>query len=860
MSGPKRGDSSDEDDPARVPELPTEATRTLRPSGATPRPAGETDVLSNATEASRGREGKALSAVVQSVVRDGDNTTRLSLRGREVLRLDGERIEIVRYGFSDLDGPRLEWHVRRVEWSEGLSQPYELTLELVTDDLSVNCDELLGAQGAFEMARGELLRTAYGIVQRVDYLGVVADRQLVRVSVVPAFGLLVQQIDSRIFQDMTAVEIVKAVLGPALAGYGRELDASSKVKGKYDTRDYCVQYRESNFAFACRLLEEEGIAYYFEPDDDGRKEKLVLCDNNNDYDDVPLVVDDEVPIIPDRPELADRESLRGFEWCQREQVNQVVMRGFNWKTPPSPDEGTKARTDAQHHRVRELYEHDDRRQIVDAGGNEGFTGLAQREPMATRRLELFTAGTAHGRGRSNVTGFMPGRKLRLGPHVRPELDGGRFLLTRVVHVGNAPDETRLGEDSELPRYENEVECLPFAHAFRPPLVTAKPRVHGPETATVVGPGGEEIHTDKWGRIKIQFHWDRLQPADGTSSCWVRVGQPWAGPGWGTWFLPRIGMEVIVDFLEGNPDRPLVVGCVYNGTNTPYGSPEGKTKTGLKSNSSPGGGGSNELSFDDAAGSEAIFAHAQKDYTEVIENDHTTTVHNNQTITVDVDQTVTVTGNQTQSITGNQTQSITGDQTESVSGAQTMSVTKDRTVTIDGSQTVTIKGGLSKLDITGDYKVDASNTIEIQAPTHFKLTVGGSSIMVEPGKITISAGGQAMLVLDVDALMASSKGSQVKLDANALTAASTGGLVELTADAIMQASGGGQVKLTGDAELYGTKTIVAGEVAGLELTADASLSGTNVSISGDAKVGIAGGAVSSAASGSNEISGSVVKIN
>jgi type VI secretion system secreted protein VgrG len=766
---------------------------------------------------------------------------------RRILGLEGERIDIVRYGFIDIDGPGLEWHVRRVHWSEGLSQTYELTLDILTDDLSAECDELLGAQCELEMTRGGMRRTAYGIIHRVDYIGVVSDAQHVRVYVVPAFHLLSQQIDSRIFQGVTAVEIIKEVLEPALAAYERKVDLSTKVKGDYNKRDYCVQYRESDLEFVCRLMEEEGIAYYFEPDDAARKEKLVLCDNNSDYGEVPLVMDDEVPIIEDRPELADRESLRSFDWCQSEQLNGVALRAFNWKVPTSIDVGNHARIDQQHARVRELYDHDDRRQIVDDLDDEAFTGEAmpQREPMAAKRLELFTTATMCGQGRSNVTGFMPGLQFKLGEHTRAELDGGTFLLTRVVHTGDAPDEVRSDGPTAQPRYENSFECLPISTVFRPPIITPKPRVHGPETAIVVGPESEEVHTDKWGRIKIQFHWDRRLPSDGSSSCWVRVAQMWAGAGWGTWFIPRIGMEVVVEFLEGNPDRPVVTGCVYNGDNAlPYTLPDDKTKSTIKTNSSVGGGGSNELRFEDLKGSEEIYTHAQKDYNEVVENNHSTTVHANQTNGVD------------------------GSQSQSIGGDQTMTVGKNRTVTIEGSQAVTINGSQgnsgvngSKLDITGDYEVDASNTIELQARTHIKLSVGESSLLIEPTKITITAGGGAKVVLEASALMhAAAVGTMVFLSDNALVQSQAQAKVFLSDSVLVQSRAAAMVLLNADASMSGTKATVRGTGATLELTTDASLAGANVSVSGSAKVGIAAAAVSSAATGTNEIVGAVIKIN
>jgi type VI secretion system secreted protein VgrG len=209
---------------------------------------------------------------------------------------------------------------------------------------------------------------------------------------------------------------------------------------------------------------------------------------------------------------------------------------------------------------------------------------------------------------------------------------------------------------------NRFECIPLAVEWRPARRWPKPRITSMQTATVVGPSGEEIHTDIHGRIKVQFHWDRENPANETSSCWVRVQQAWAGGGWGFWWVPRIGMEVVVQFVDGDPDRPLVTGSVYNATNElPYPLPDEKTKSTIKSNSSLGGGGSNEFRFEDKAGSEQIYAHAQKDYNEVVEHDHNTLVHNCQTNTVDVDQTQTIGANQTETV-HNQVMTVDGNRT------------------------------------------------------------------------------------------------------------------------------------------------------------------------------------------------------
>jgi len=769
------------------------------------------------------------------------------------LGLQGERIENVTYSFTT-DGPDIAWRVRRLHWVEGMSYAYEMRIDVSTADEDPDVDSMLGSSIELLIERGShLRRSAYGMIQSVEYIGFIEDHLWLSLVIVPAFRLLSQRVDTRIFQGKTVVEIIDEVLGKDLADFDREVDTTG-LAGDYNARDFCVQFRESTFDFCCRLLEEEGISYYFQPDDDTRHERLVLADANDQYADVDLIQGEDVPIMGANVEQADRESIQRYDWEQKRVVTKLATRGFNFKTTPDFDEADAEAADEFNPRVREVYTFDDRRQITDDPNGDpmaqSFTGegLDQRQPMADNRMKLSVAGSKTARGASNHAAFMAGMFFALGTHQREDLDGQRFLITRVIHRSSGS-----GSGTGA-RYSNTFEAIPEAHEHRPALLTPRPRVHGAQTAIVVGPAGQEIHTDKHGRIKIQFHWDRLQPNDENASCWTRVVQPWAGSRWGGIVIPRIGMEVVVDFLDGNPDRPLVVGCVYNKTNPPpYTLPDEKTKSTFKTNSSPGGGGSNELRFEDAAGAEEIYSHAEKDYNEVVENCHTTTVHNNQTNTVD----------------HNQTQTVTGNQVELVSGDQNMTVKMNRVVVVQGSHSVQIKGAPdgpaaknpdpattlpvkgSKLEITGDYKVDVSNVIEIQAPTHILLTCGGSSIKMTPSSITLIAGGGASLVMDGDLLAVSKAGSQQLISADISLGASTGSGLELTGTAVMaSAKGASTIDLSGDAKLDSTgKTTISApttELIGGDGSVKASgkveIKGSPVKIDGGSEVSVVGGVV------------------
>ena len=768
------------------------------------------------------------------------------------------RIEIVDYEFSVEEDVGAPWEVRRFELLEALSTPYALRLDVLTQDTATDTEALLGSSCEIAIGRGAVGRVVAGIIVAVDHVGANHGLLHVRLEIEPAFALLRHQIDTRIFQGLTVVEVVREVLDSALGEHGRKLDVEG-LRGEYPARDYCVQFQESTFDFVSRLLEEDGIAYRFEYDDGSQTETMVLVVDNADYVDDELVVDDEVPIIVDRPEVADRESLRFFNWRRVRATDAVHSRGFNWKAPDAIDEGDEA-YDAPRGRVLQHYEHDDRRRIVDDLDDEGFDGTTQqRQPMATRRLEMYAAQTKVGRGRGNVTGFAPGRVFDLGEHPRPDLDGGRFLVTRVLHSGDCADrEAGMAGDE---RYVNRFECIPADQPYRPQCKTPRPRVYGPQTAIVTGPDGEEIHTDKHGRIKVWFPWDRLQAPDDQSSCWVRTAQSIAGRGFGAWFLPRVGMEVVVEFLEGNPDRPVVTGCVYNGDHAlPYPMPDEKTKSTFKSESSPGGDGFNELRFEDAKGSEEIFIHAQKDLNIKVLNDNNTNV--------DIHQNLNVGGNQTVVIQGNQTVTVKGDPAQPEGGG--------------GGGGGGFKG--SATDVTGDYSVKASATVFVGAPDSITLECPGSSIKLEPGKITLTAGGGATIVLDANALMQSAAGSQVFLDGNALSQSSGGSSVLLDGNACMKSSGGSTVLLDGNAlvsaaagasALYDANATITGAVATVcstsggfvELTANADLSGATCTCAGSgasvtltANADIAGAAINSTASGVNAISGATVTLN
>ena len=764
-------------------------------------------------------------------------------------------LEPVSYFISILDDIDLGWRVTRLQMTESISHPYELIVELVTEGHSVETetDLLLGRSIELVIQRGGLARPIFGVVRRIEDLGAVQSMLCVVAHVVPALSLLGQRKDTRIFQGQTVPEIVADVLGPALAEYGREVDTDAGLSGDYEPRDCCVQFRESDLDFCNRLLEEEGIAYIFEPDEDNGAEKMVLIDSNDAFPELEFAHGGEVDIIQDRRDLADRESLNAFDLLQRELPTGIATRAYNFKGP-SLDEFVEGEAD-ERGRTRELYLYGQRRQITDDPNEDpdaqSFTGeeIDQREPQAKKRFELERRDARVLEGGSNLSCASPGMRFMLGPHARDDVAHLEYLIMRVRHQGEGDPSGGDGGTS----YSNSVECIPKDTPYRPARRTHKPRVFGSQTATVMGPAddpNEDIHTDPHGRVKVRFHWDRLSPEDEHASCWVRCAQMWAGAGWGSMFIPRVGMEVVVTFLDGNPDRPLIVGCVYNGTQTPpYTLPDDKTKSTIKSDSSPGGGGFNEFRFEDSAGSEEIYLHAQKDLNETILNCMSTSVG--------ADQSLSVGNERSKTVDGNETVTVKKDRVTTIEGSETMQIMGSHKLTIDGGAAKgsgTDPGAAgSGVDVTGEYNITATEKFTVTVGDS-KLTMDTSTITLETSStLTLKVGGSTVtLVPD-------------KIEGSSATVQLSGGdcasVLKLDGDADMEGGGkvlihqgSSQLQLDGDAHLKAATTTAEGSTLA-ELKSD-----TEAKVSGGPSAKVGATAISIEATGNVDVKGAVVNLN
>ena len=610
---------------------------------------------------------------------------------------------------------------------EDLMGPYRIAIDLNMNEVDVDPVALLGGDVVFTIHRMPISRRMCGVARTVEGGEQRADGGTnLHVEVVPAFALAALRRNTRMFQKKSVPEILEIVLADALGTYGRS--ASLELNASYPTREYCLQYQESDLDFVSRLMQEEGIYPVF--DHEGGVEQLLLRDDNSPAALVETVVPGEIRFDTSDVRVAEYEPIFDFSVSEAETMTSVHVRDANWTLATHPVEATASGTD-ELGRTRESYEHGEGRALTISDYDQGVRRYQASDAArrVTLRQETLAAPGRVGLGGARTIGLRPGSRFRLAGHPTVGLDDD-YLVTRVVHTSEEPEGLRGIGATEA--YHARFECIPFATPYRAPRTVAAPRIPSIQTAVVTGPGGQEIHTDEWGRVKVQFAWDRENPANETSSVWLRVRQAWAGAGWGALWTPRIGTEVVVSFVDGDPDRPLVTGSLYDGPNlVPYSLPDERTKSTMKSNSSLGGGGFNEIRFEDKAGSEEVFVHSQKDMNRV--------TLNNERIDVGVNQTVSVAINQDQTIGSNQTESIGVDQSLTVGSNRVVDVGSNFTETIGATSTITVSGHATEtLDAGETQTVNAGRTETVNAGE--TRTVNGGQTETVNGFLTQTVNG------------------------------------------------------------------------------------------------------------------------
>ncbi|EYF06831.1 type VI secretion system Vgr family protein [Chondromyces apiculatus] len=597
-----------------------------------------------------------------------------------------------------VDGISDELRVVRFDGREGLSQLYEfeITFAAATD---LALADLVGKPAVLTFRVGEDPRHVHGILASLEQGDEGKKLTSYRAVLVPEVWRLRHRRDSRIFQELSVPDILKKVLGGAGIN-----DFRLSLSGTYAPREYCVQYRESDWDFMSRLMEEEGIATWFEHTEGSHV--LILSDNPSAH---PAIAGESTLVFrPPLGALVKGEHVSRLHVAERVRPGKVTLRDYNFKKPSLLLEGV------------EQAPQDDDLEIYDYPGEYDEPGHGRA--YAKIRLEEMQVARRTGDGESACPRFVPGNRFTLAEHPRDDFNAD-YLLVRVDHHGSEPNPEQSGGGAP---YGNRFHLIPADIPFRPTRVTPRPTVRGIQTAVVTGPAGEEVHTDEHGRIKVQFHWDRQGKKDDKSSCWMRVAQAWAGGAWGAVFLPRIGHEVVVDFIEGDPDRPLVVGSVYHGANVPpYPLPAEKTKSTLKSNSSKGGGGSNELRFEDKKGQEEIFLHGQKDWNILIEHDKTQKVVHDEALLVGHDRSKRVDNDQSESIGGHKSIEVTKTHTETIGEDASVSVGGNLDESVAGSHDERVDGDQS-ITVGGDQSVSVGKSMSLSVGDSKSESVGKSS--------------------------------------------------------------------------------------------------------------------------------------
>ena len=587
--------------------------------------------------------------------------------------------------------------LRSFRGEERISGLFQFTLEMVSEDNAIDFKSIVGKPVTVTLTLGnDVEHHLNGIVGR--FVQEETNLRLTRyfADIHPWLWMLTKTSDCRIFQNKSTPEILEAIFSDL--GF---TDFRNDLKKTYDKREYCVQYNESAFNFVSRLMEEDGIFYHFEHVVD--KHTLVLGDDADAHQTCPGL--ESTPVYF-RHSLIDHTQDLAVTRCLVEE--QVVSGSFahddyNFETP-NTDLKVESQSDSPAFRVYEY--------------PGGFLKKDAGEKRADIRLDALEQPKKVIRGDSFVRAFVAGHKFQLKDHYRADVNQ-TYVLEAVSHAATQES------------YTNSFTAFPADTPFRPPRQTPKPRIAGTQTAIVVGKAGEEIWTDKYGRVKVQFHWDQLGKKDENSSCWIRVDYGWAGKQWGGIFLPRIGQEVIVSYLEGDPDCPLITGSVYNSEQTvPYTLPDEQTKSTVKTNSSKGGNGFNEIRFEDKKDSEEIYFHAQKDQNIVVEHDRTKKVLNNETNEIKKDRSTTIQeGNDTYTVAkGNRAFKVdTGNETYDVKGKRDLTITGNETHTNNANYTHTISGNYS-LKVTGNLTIETMGTLTLKS-------TGGTNIE-SPAVVTI----------------------------------------------------------------------------------------------------------------------------
>lgn len=631
----------------------------------------------------------------------------------------------------------IKGYLVRAQVDEALGEIPLMTVEFMSTDLDLDLQKVVGERLSIDLdAPKKKSRYFQGRCVSAEFLGASGSQGYFRAELRPWLWFLTQTNNCRIFQDKTVIEIIKEVFGAH--GFS---DFKDKTKHRFDKRAYCVQYRESDFAFISRLMEEEGI-YYFHQYDKTR-ETLILADDASSHE--PLTDHHQLNYYVRAFDMF-RDEDHIYEWRGSEQImpGKVSLQSYDFEKPKTDLACVKSLPKGRHaHNAYEIYDYPGRHDSAGSG-----------EYQARVKIEGFAAQTQRARAVGSVRQMAVGAKFRLNKHPR-KAENSEYLVIRVRHqiqLDLMVEDRDLVEailgpvldfdgDTNPDLYRCNIEVQPAREPYRSVPRTPRPENPGVQTAVVVGKAGEEVWTDTFGRVKIQFHWDRDGKKDEKSSCWVRSAVPWSGKGWGMMAIPRIGQEVVVQFEQGDPDRPLIMGMVYNGdTKSPFVLPGNATQMGIKTDSSKGGNGFSELVFEDKKDAEFVRLQSERDFKQIIKNN----------AEIEVGLAHKDKGWFKQTIHGDKTEKIGGDDSTQIDGTHALSVAKDAEIDVGTALTLTAKSkitlqcGGAQIEMTPSGVTISAPQVEVKASATAKINAGGQLALEGKGQASLSGTGMLKL--------------------------------------------------------------------------------------------------------------------
>ncbi len=613
----------------------------------------------------------------------------------------------------------------RADGHEELGRLFEIHIEFTTATDDLDFDSLLGTGATLRLdmasetdraSSSAHSRYFHGNFSRITYVGFQREgRPKYRATLVPWLWFLTRTSDCRIFQQMSVPDIIREIFSGA--GFS---DHEFNLKKTYPTLDYCVQYRESDFNFVSRLMEREGIYYHYTHENG--KHKLILCDDMGCHRTEPKF--ETISFIGGSGALDKQGVVSAWEYSREVKPGAYAHNDFNFLTPsPDPNLRLLARSSAPKPQKPHAYE------IYDAPG--GFEDAQEGARYARLRMEELISDRDTARGRADIQGIRTGRKFTFANHPTDSQNRDYLITSSSWTAQEGSYGSGGGQGGSF--YNCEFSCIPDDCVFRAARVTPLPKIEGPQTAIVVGPPGEEIYVDEHARVKVQFPWDREGKCDSKSSCWIRVSQPWAGSGFGGMAIPRIGQEVVVEFIEADPDRPIITGRVYNGSaKSPYKLPDHSTRTVIKTNSSKGGGGFNELRFEDKKGSEQIFIHAERNRDLRVKKDNLEFVGENEHIIVKKDRFEKVDGDSHLKVGGARNEAV--GESFSIKAGQHFLQKAGMRIAQDAGTEVHIKAGMNVV-------IEAGMSVTLKAGGGF-ITVGPAGVAISGTPVLINSGGAA----------------------------------------------------------------------------------------------------------------------